>query len=576
MSGLLRNLLLAAACLLPAVPAARALDGQTGLWGDQGDGTFRNPVLSGDFSDPDPIRVGDDYYMVSSTFAGSPGIPVLHSKDLVNWKPIGAVIPDLTVLGPEFSWNRMNRYGVGIYAPTIRFHDGKFRVFVNCYSGEGFFCCTATNPAGPWTVTQIRDKHGKPLRTHAWTDPCPFWDDDGKAYLASSRPGREWFSYLFEMSPDGTQLLDADVDKMNVPDVKYAYPDGGTLFSPFQSSEGNRIFKRNGYYYLIHIEFLDAGQGKGTYVLRSKNLFGTKPDGSPGKPGDPGTYEIHRFGPVGPGFYGQEIPGQGGLVDTPDGRWFWLAQFNQLVSDGRTSHLLPVTWIDDWPVPGVDIKDRQGKFAWQLPKPVPGHPVVFPFGGDTFESAVLHPQWQWNHQPRAEKWSLTERPGFLRLHAFPPLVPGKFSKAGNTVCQRHFRSDLTRAVARLDLAGMADGQEAGLAHFNGGSNHATLAVRNKAGKLLLKFEEDGRILWGPELPEKTASLWIGSTVGADEICRFDYSLDGKTFVPFGGAYQLKPGGYRGDMVGLYSFNDLGESGFVDVDSFEYHTRNAPR
>lgn len=262
-------------------------------------------MLAADYSDPDIIRVGDDYYMVASTFESSPGIPILYSRDLVNWTTIANAFPDTGALGPAFTWSRMGRYREGLFAPSIRYHAGKFWIFVNSHSGEGFFMSTATDPSGPWTVTQIEDKNGEPLRTAGWTDPCPFWDDDGKAYLASSRPGAFWYGYLFEMTADGTQLLDADVDAMNINGVRYEYPNGGTLYSPFQSSEGNKIYKRNGFYYLQHIEFLDKGQGNGTYIMRSKHLYGTKADGTPGKPGDPGTYEILKFGPG--------LPGQGVL-----------------------------------------------------------------------------------------------------------------------------------------------------------------------------------------------------------------------------------------------------------------------
>jgi beta-xylosidase len=122
-------------------------DQESGKWGDQGDGTYRNPIIAGDYSDPDIVRVGDDYYMVSTTFQLSPGVSILHSKDLVNWESLGGVIQDVSQLGPELNWDRMNRYNEGVYAPSLRYHDSKFWVFVNCHSGEGFFCCTATNPA---------------------------------------------------------------------------------------------------------------------------------------------------------------------------------------------------------------------------------------------------------------------------------------------------------------------------------------------------------------------------------------------------------------------------------------------
>ena len=540
-------------------------DGQTGKWGDQGDGTYRNPIIAADYSDPDVIRVGDDYYEVASTFESSPGVTVLHSKDLVNWETIGAAIPDVSQLGPEFNWDRMNRFNEGVYAPSLRYHAGKFWVFVNCHSGEGFIQSTASNPAGPWTVTQIKDKNGKPLRTHGWTDPCPFWDDDGKAYLASSRPGGHWFGYLFQMTPDGKQLLDADVDKMNVNDVTYAWPDGGTLFSPFHSTEGHKLFKRNGYYYLQHIEFLNTGHGVGTYIMRSKNIYGTKDDGTPGQPGNPGKYDLLKFG--------GDLPGQGGFVDTPDGRWFWIGQFNRLDSDGRMPNLVPVTWVDDWPVPGVDLQAKTGKFAWQLPKPIESKNSILPQGSDEFDSATLNPQWVWDYQPRADKWSLTERPGFLRLYAFRQLQPGNFHKTGNVLNQRHFRSDSAVATIKVDLGGMADGQQAGLANFNGGRNDATLGVMQKDGVKSIQYDEDGKVTPGDALPKGTTTVWLRSSAGFDDINSYSYSLDGTTFAPFGGAYKLKSGGYRGDMVGIYTFNNEAEAGYIDVDYFHYESNN---
>jgi len=338
------------------------------------------------------------------------------------------------------------------------------------------------------------------------------------------------------------------------------------LISPFQSTEGNKIFKRNGYYYLLHIEFLDKGHGRGTYLMRSKNIYGTRDDGTPGQPGDPGKYDILKFG--------DDLPGQGGFVDTPDGRWFWIAQFNRSPnSDGRMPNLVPVTWIDDWPVPGIDVHDKKGKFAWQLPKPIQSKSISLPLGSDEFEGSLLHPQWMWDHQPRADKWSLSEHPGFLRLYAFKQVQPGHFHKTGNVLNQRHFRSESTVVTIKLDLSGMADGQQAGLANFNGGKNDSTLSIVQKAGFRSIQYEEDGKITPGDKLPDGTTTIWIRSSTGFDDINTYSYSLDGKTFTPSGGSYKLKAAGWRGGMIGIYTFNNKAEKGYIDVDYFHYETKN---
>lgn len=441
---------------------------QSGKWGDQLDGTFRNPVIAGDFSDPDPIRVGDDYYMVSSTFESLPGVTILHSSDLVNWSIIGSVFHDLSAVDNAFSTRQMNRYNRGVYAPCIRYHNGLFWIFVN-FKNDGFWMANASHPSGPWNIHQLKDKHGKPLRTDSWTDPCPFWDHDGKAYLISSRPGKKWYAYLFEMSPDGTQLLDAEVEHMNIRNIVYEYPKGGTLISPYHSTEGNKIYKRNGYYYYIHIEFLQQGQGEGTCLSRSKHLYGTQEDGTPGSPGNPGKYEVRRIDRFQATGYKQELPGQGGLVDTPDGRWFWIAQFNRYNSDGRTPCLLPVTWKDDWPIIGDSIDGMYGKMVWQMKKPIMGGKVGIPHGSDEFADPDLKKFWAWNHQPQATRWSLTDRKGHLRS------TLGKkesFFKAGNTINQRHLRSDTAVVTIKLDISGMEAGQKGGLCHFNGGKNYS--------------------------------------------------------------------------------------------------------
>ena len=178
---------------------------ENGHWGDQGDGTYRNPVIAADYSDPDPLRVGDDYYLVSSTFESFPGVSILHSKDLVNWTTIGAALTDLAAVNPAYTVKKMERYNGGVYAPTISYHNGKYYIYVNLYT-DGFYMATADHPKGPWKSGFVKDKYGRPLRVTRWSDPCPFWDDDGKAYLVASHPVGSIGTVIFFKCPRMVQL----------------------------------------------------------------------------------------------------------------------------------------------------------------------------------------------------------------------------------------------------------------------------------------------------------------------------------------------------------------------------------
>lgn len=555
---------------------------QNGFWGDMGDGTYRNPILAADFSDPDPLRVGNDYYMVTSTFETSPGVTILRSKDLVNWKIIGGVFENLSLVHENFSHTKMQRYNQGVYAPSIRYHNGLFYVYVNLYT-DGMFVATAQDPAGKWDVRPLKDKNGKPLILEGWTDPCPLWDDDGKVYLTSSNPGKNWFGYLFQMSSDGFQLLDADVDHMRIRNIIYEYPKGGTLYSRNYSTEGNKMYKRNGYYYIVHIEFLDGGNGAGTYIYRSKCIYGIKKDGTLGRPGDIGEYEIRRIDPHGSPYH-QELPGQGGFVDTPDGRWFWIAQFNRYGSDGRTPCMVPVTWIDDWPVIGDSIEGNYGRMSWRRPKPILSSDSFLPHGSDDFLSFELNSHWAWNHQPDNNKWSLTERPGFLRLYAKPTADrTDSFFQAANTVEQRYMSSDTVVVTTKIDLSGMVDGQNAGMAHFNGGVNYALCGVIKDSMGIRMVYEKNKRKIYGPLLSLNTRTLYVRSVSGFEErnsnqqytteAQHFLYSMDGKKFVPFGEEYRMGTANFRGNMIGIYTYNNTMEKGYIDIDWFDYQVRN---
>lgn len=489
-------------------------------WGDQGDGTYRNPVLPADFSDIDCIRVGADYYAISSTMQFSPGMAVIHSKDLVNWQMLGHVVSDLTQIGPELNWDRMNRSGRGIWAGAIRHHAGKFWVYFGT-PDEGYFMSSATNAAGPWApLRQLTTEAG-------WDDCCPFWDDDGQGYFVGTNFRDGYRTWLYKLTPDGRDLIKGS----------------GKIILEGRSREASKLYKFNGYYY----HFFSENKSVGRYVMmqRATNIFG------------PYT-EMRQLTH---GERSANQPNQGGIVQTEKGDWYFYTHHGTGDWEGRCNSLLPVTWRDGWPVPGAVGADGIGRMIWSGRIPVSGKSLVRMQTSDEFNAPKLPPQWEWNYQPRAEKWSLTERPGWLRLHAFKPLAADNLLKAGNTLTQRTLRTATNTVVVKLDLSGMADGQKAGLCHF--ARSHSALGVTQVGAVRQLEFRLNGALTLGPVLTNNL--LWVKSTWGLAGRSHYAYSLDGVVFTPFGAAYQFDWGHYRGTRVGLYSFNNQTAAGHVDVD-----------
>ena len=301
-------------------------------WGDQGNGTYINPILNADYSDPDVIRVGDKYYMVNSDFHYM-GMPVLESDDMINWKIISQVYRRLDF--PD--WDTNGNYGGGSWAPSIRHHDGKFWIYF-CTPREGLMMSTATDPHGPWSPLHCVKRIG------GWEDPCPIWDDNGQAYLGRSQLGAGPI-ILHKMSADGRTLED----------------DGHVIYTG-PVAEGTKFHKRDGYYY---ISIPEGGVGEGWQtILRSKNIYG--------------PYEKKVV--LEKGSTNVNGPHQGALVDTPEGEW-WFYHFQLTEPLGRVVHLQPAHWKDGWPVIGVDI-DMNGigepVKVWTKPNTGKKVPVNFP------------------------------------------------------------------------------------------------------------------------------------------------------------------------------------------------------
>lgn len=517
----LAGLLLLAKLLAAAAPPPW---GNWPDWGDQGDGTYRNPVLPSDYSDLDCIRVGADYYAISSTFQFSPGVVILHSRDLVNWTIAGHAVADLTQISPELNWNRMNRYGKGIWAGAIRHHAGRFWVYFGT-PDEGYFMTTAPDIRGPWTPLHCV------LNSPGWDDCCPFWDNDGQAYLVGSSFRDGYKIHLWKMTPDGRNLL-VESDR---------------VIHQSKGSEANKLYKINGLYYHLFSEI--HGEGRVVMMERATNIFGPYTAARQLNHADKTAKE----------------PNQGGLVLAQSGGWYWFTHHGTGAWEGRCASLLPVTWVDGWPVLGRVGADGLGSMVWSGKKPVEGTSVVTPQSSDEFNETNLPPQWEWNYQPRAEMWSLRERPGWLRLRAFRPLHPDALLKAGNTLTQRTWRTSSNEVVLKLDLSGMADGQKAGLCHFS--RSHSALGISQAGLVRTLEFRNNDRIT--PGLAIAGNALWLRSTWGWEGRSQYSFSLDGSAFTDFGEPYQLTWGNYRGDRIGIYNFNNKSDAGRLDVDWFHY-------
>ncbi|MGD9930805.1 MAG: glycoside hydrolase 43 family protein [Mangrovibacterium sp.] len=484
-------------------------------WGDQGNGTYINPVLNADYSDPDVVRVGDDYYMICSEFHFM-GMPVLHSKDLVNWTIVSRIYDRIDF---DLAFNTNDRYAGGSWAPSIRYHDNKFWVYF-CTIDEGLFMTTADKAEGPWDpLTQV-------VKIDKWEDPCPFWDDDGQAYLIRSRH-RAGPLIMHKMSADGKTLLD----------------DGFTVYTG-PVAEGPKMNKWNGYYYISIPEGGVAGGWQ--TVLRSKNVYG--------------PYEKKVVLETG----STQIngPHQGSLIETSKGEW-WFMHFQLVPQLGRVVHLQPMYWENDWPVIGVDI-DRNGigepVFVWKKPDTEP-QPMTFPQTSDNFDFAQLGFQWAWNHNPVDQSWSLEKNPGKLMLEA---LFAPDIMKARNTLTQKVMGNG-GEAVVFLDGRQLADGQKAGICMIS--KPYALLGLKKEKGQLYLFTDINGE-----ENLQKVSSSKIYLKLDISnkpDSNQFYYSMDNKKFHALGQKFQLRFGHWKGPKIGLFSFNEIQDGGTALFDDFRY-------
>ena len=486
--------------------------------------SYVNPILNADFSDPDVFRVGEKYYMVASDFHFL-GMQVLESDDLIHWRYISQIYDRFD----EPGWDTNEHYAGGSWAPAIRYHDGLFYVYF-CTPDEGLYMSTAKDAYGPWSPLHLVK------RVKKWEDPCPFWDDDGQAYLGRSQHGAGPI-IVHKMSADGRQLLD----------------DGVTVYTG-PVAEGTKFMKRNGFYYLIIPEG-GVGQGWQT-VLRSRNIYG--------------PYERRIV--LEQGSTNINGPHQGALVDTapsdsPNGgeQDWWFFHFQETPVLGRVVHLQPARWVDGWPLMGIDLDGNgigEPVAAWPSPHPTPHasrHSTLATsddFSADTLywvgqQQRALGLQWQWNHNPVDTHWSLTERKGWLTLHALPA---DSLKACRNMLTQKVF-GYVSETTTLLTTKGQC---YAGLCcigkQFMGiGLCPEGIFVEANGQKEIVK-------------PGKFSKLYLRVT----NDCRknrhqFFYSTDGKTYVPDNLPFPMRGGYWKGIRTGLFCY---GSDGKAQFDSFD--------
>lgn len=516
---------------------------------DEGNGMYRNPVLHADYSDPDVCAVGEDYFLTASSFNCTPGLPILHSKDLVNWKIVNYALKKVE---PVEYYNEA-RHGKGVWAPSIRFHEGVFYI----YWGDpdfGIFMVKTRDPYGEWDKP-VLVKAGKGM-----IDPCPLWDDDGRVYLAHAWAGsRAKFNSVLtvcELNKEGTKVISDPV-------LVFDGNDGVN-----HTIEGAKFYKRNGFYYL----FAPAGGVVSGWqlVMRSKDVYG--------------PYEARIV--MAQGKTDINGPHQGGWVDTPAGE-SWFLHFQDKGAYGRVLHLNPMKWVNDWPVIGVD-RDGDGcgdpVSRYRKPKTDKTYPIETPVESDEFDTRKLGLQWEW-HANYQDVFGFTTNMGYVRIygHELSPHFKN-FWEVPNLLIQKFPAEEFT-ATAKLKVSAKDDGQLSGLIIM--GWDYSWIGVEKQEEKFLLKQAvckdaeqgnleqvstlavlEPSRKFEAGLFPNYEREIYIRVHVGKGAYCRFSYSLDGKKFTEAGTLFKARQGKWIGAKVGMFSVTPHGkERGWVDVDWF---------
>ena len=556
---------LIATCCIALLSGSLSVSAQTlagKSWSaDNGNGTFTNPLFYDEFSDPDIIRVGEDYYLAGTTMHSVPGLVVLHSKDLVNWK-FSSYCFDRFDDSDDFNLrNDKEAYGQGIWAPAIRYHNGKFYIFSNI-NGHGLQVYISDSAKGPWTHHKVNGDI---------YDLSVLFDEDGKIY-AVHKYGNVTVT---ELKPD----LSGPVEGSS----KVVIPEGNAM------GEGHHVYKINGMYYILSADYSPMGRMQcarsksiwGPYetcVISERESYGYAAGWSVGnmgigRPLPEDGFKFQNNKPNGVKL-GCATIHQGGIVQAPDGKW-WGVSMQDFNAVGRTVCLSPITWVDGWPYFGLEKNLGRSPRTWFKPNDAVKAPQTPYERCDDFSGKTFKPVWQWNHNPNDKMWSLNkERRGWLRLHSMPAK---QLLWAKNTLTQRAI-GPVSYTSVKLDASRLKVGDEAGLGAIN--TPYASLGVvkTDKGLNLRCYDQNTNKEVLKPLAKSKVVWLRLWGDYDKSQL-QYSYSLDGKTWENIGeqmlSPYQLKT--FQGVRVALYAFNKKELNGGVaDFDDFKVEEPMADR
>ncbi|TGD79493.1 glycoside hydrolase family 43 protein [Hymenobacter wooponensis] len=488
----------------------------------------QNPVIFADVPDMAIIRVGNTYYMSSTTMHMSPGVPIMKSTDLVNWHLVSYASDTLGGLDELTLRNGKSTYGRGSWASSLRFHQGMYYVSTFAQTtGKTYVYSTKNIEKGPWKAVSFKP---------SYHDHSLFFDDDGRVYLVYGAGKLR----LIELTADASGVKPGATEQVLIENA--SAPAGPNLGLP---AEGSQLFKIKGKYYLFNITWPKGGM-RTVVVHRADKLTGPYE----------GRVALQDLGVA-----------QSGLIDTPDGRWFSYL-FRDYGAVGRIPYLVPVTWTDGWPVLGVNGKVPQTLYLPASKGLIPGLVASDEFSRRKGEPA-LPLVWQWNHNPENSLWSLTDRPGYLRLKT--GRVDTTFLLARNTLTQRTVGPTCAGTTA-LDISHLKDGDFAGLALLQKRYGLIGVDYRNGAKSIVMVSAESEKPVELQRLPLTQSTVYFKAECDFTErkdVATFYYSLDGKAWQAIGAplkmAYTLPH--FMGYRFGLFNYATKAAGGYADFDYF---------